>query len=65
VFGRLGSRPFTLPEMQKLYLDAAGHLQTVSNAAGAGDYLPATRAAAPPRIGPVFRQPGAASGTTE
>jgi hypothetical protein len=24
VFGRIGSRPFTLPEMQQLYLDAKG-----------------------------------------
>ena len=25
VFGRLGSRPFNLKEMQQLYLDAAGN----------------------------------------
>jgi hypothetical protein len=31
VFGRIGSRPFTLPEMQKLYLDANGQPWTVSD----------------------------------
>lgn len=31
VFGRLGSRPFTLSEMQKLYLDLGGRVWRVSN----------------------------------
>jgi hypothetical protein len=31
VFGRIGSRPFTLPEMQKLYLDKAGKPWTVTD----------------------------------
>ncbi|HVT35135.1 MAG TPA: hypothetical protein VHE37_06115, partial [Nevskiaceae bacterium] len=31
VFGRIGSRPFTLPEMQKLYLDAGSAPWFVSN----------------------------------
>ncbi len=33
VFGRLGSRPFTLDEMQRLYLDPAGDLWTVTDEA--------------------------------
>jgi hypothetical protein len=40
IFGRLGSRPFTLPEMQKLYLDK-GRLWTVDNHGKPGDFLPA------------------------
>lgn len=31
VFGRIGSRPFTLQEMKKLYLNSNGRLYTVSN----------------------------------
>ena len=31
VFGRIGSRPFTLPEMQKLYLDKSGQPWTVTD----------------------------------
>jgi hypothetical protein len=31
VFGRIGSRPFTLPEMQKLYLNDAGEPWTVND----------------------------------
>jgi hypothetical protein len=31
VFGRIGSRPFTLPEMQQLYLDRNGRPWTVSD----------------------------------
>ena len=31
VFGRIGSRPFTLPEMQRLYLDRNGRPWTVSD----------------------------------
>jgi hypothetical protein len=58
VFGRIGSRPFTLPEMQKLYLDQSGQLQTVNNTAAPGDFVPGHTAptAGPP--GPLFRQPG-------
>ncbi|NDC39078.1 MAG: hypothetical protein EBZ48_13695, partial [Proteobacteria bacterium] len=36
IFGRLGSRPFNLAEMQKLYLNPAGNLYTVSNKLEAG-----------------------------
>jgi len=59
VFGRLGSRPFNLGEMEKLYLDSGGHLQAVSNAGSLGDYEPGkvARAAAAPS-GALFRQPG-------
>ena len=31
IFGRIGSRPFTLPEMQKLYLDPSGQPWTVTD----------------------------------
>ena len=31
VFGRIGSRPFTLPEQQELYLDKDGKPWYVSN----------------------------------
>ena len=31
VFGRIGSRPFTLPEMQRMYLDKSGQPWTVSD----------------------------------
>jgi hypothetical protein len=40
IFGRLGSRPFTLPEMQKLYLDK-NRLWTVDNRGKPADFLPA------------------------
>jgi hypothetical protein len=36
VFGRIGSRPFTLPEMQKLYLDDAGAVFGVTDEIRAG-----------------------------
>jgi hypothetical protein len=64
VFGRLGSRPFTLPEMQKLYLDDGGLLHTVTNSAVAG-FLPAASGPAAKRPGPIFRRPGAAPPGTE
>jgi hypothetical protein len=35
VFGRLGSRPFTLEEMQRLYLDAGGEVWKVRDSAPA------------------------------
>jgi hypothetical protein len=61
IFGRIGSRPFTLAEMQKLYLDRSGRLQTVSNTGTPSDYVPVSAsrgavAARPPT--PIFRQPG-------
>ena len=31
VFGRIGSRPFTLEEMKELYLNDSGELYTVEN----------------------------------
>ncbi|MCB0310762.1 MAG: hypothetical protein KDD42_05990, partial [Bdellovibrionales bacterium] len=37
IFGRIGSRPFNLPEMQKMYLNPSGELYTVS------DYEPPKR----------------------
>ena len=40
VFGRIGSRPFNLAEMQKLYLDSNGKPWTVSNTADPLLYLP-------------------------
>jgi hypothetical protein len=61
IFGRIGSRPFTLAEMQKLYLDRSGRLQTVSNSGSPSDYLPVATGrglAAVRRNTPIFRQPG-------
>ena len=58
VFGRIGSRPFTLPEMQKLYLDAAGRPWTVTDRVQPDRFVPAP---APPPArspGPVVRRPG-------
>jgi hypothetical protein len=37
VFGRIGSRPFNLEEMRKLYLDKAGKPWFVSDAPGVPD----------------------------
>ncbi|MCK6449770.1 MAG: hypothetical protein L6R19_02740 [Alphaproteobacteria bacterium] len=47
-FGRLGSRPLTLREMKKLYLDAAGQLYTVRDPVQKQDFLPAPRLPRPP-----------------
>jgi hypothetical protein len=57
IFGRIGSRPFTLPEMQKLYLGRTGFLWTVDNTGRPGDFLPASSG---PRnsAGPLFQKPG-------
>jgi hypothetical protein len=57
VFGRIGSRPFSLLEMQRLYMDKAGNLQTVSNTANPGDFVPGVEKSRRD-VGPLFRQPG-------
>jgi len=54
---RLGSRPFTLPEMRKLYEDDVGKLHTVGNQ-GKKAGLPAGQIRTPTVAGPVFRKPG-------
>jgi len=59
VFGRLGSRPFTLPEMQKLYLDAAGRPWTVTDQLQPDRFVPAAAAPVARSPGPVVRRPGA------
>ena len=41
VFGRLGSRPFTMAEQRKLYLDAKGDPWTVSDTPREGDFVAA------------------------
>jgi hypothetical protein len=43
VFGRIGSRPFTLPEMQKLYLGPDGKPFTVTDKVQQQDFVPAGR----------------------
>ncbi|MBI1778212.1 MAG: hypothetical protein HYR63_22985 [Proteobacteria bacterium] len=70
VFGRLGSRPFTLGEQQRFYLDAAGKLWTVTDDVDAAKFRPlpgavaapsrttAPPSAAPTSPGPIFRKPG-------
>jgi hypothetical protein len=57
IFGRLGSRPFNLAEMQKLYLDRKGLLWTVDDAGRAADFLPATTAMRR-GSGELFQKPG-------
>ncbi len=52
-FGRLGSRPLSLKEMQKLYLDSAGKLYTVKDKVQKQEFLPAPTA-------PPVRRPSAA-----
>jgi hypothetical protein len=58
VFGRIGSRPFTLPEMQRLYLDQAGRLQTVNNSGAVRDFVPGHAVQGGSAAGAVFRRPG-------
>jgi hypothetical protein len=41
IFGRIGSRPFTLPEMQQLYLGADGKPFTVTDKVQQQDFVPA------------------------
>src|SRR5579884_623925 len=43
IFGRIGSRPFTLAEMQKLYMGADGRLFTVTDSVKKEDFVPAPR----------------------
>jgi formate-dependent nitrite reductase cytochrome c552 subunit len=43
VFGRLGSRPFNLREMRKLFLDPAGQLYTVKDPVQKQDFVPSPR----------------------
>src|SRR6185312_12475124 len=66
IFGRLGSRPFTLPEMQKLYLDDKGNPWYVHDDVRPGEgptvarsrpTRPAVRRA-PPSRSPILRRPG-------
>jgi hypothetical protein len=59
IFGRIGSRPFTLPEMQKLYLDK-GRLWAVDNAGKPGDFVPARSDHRTMGSGEVFQRPGGA-----
>ena len=40
VFGRLGSRPFTRPEMEKLFLNSLGQPFKVSDEADMADWRP-------------------------
>jgi hypothetical protein len=56
IFGRIGSRPFTLPEMQKLFLDK-GKLWTVDNLGKQGDFRPA-KSNIPTGSGALFQKPG-------
>ncbi|MFZ2003573.1 MAG: hypothetical protein WAV02_00685, partial [Stellaceae bacterium] len=41
VFGRIGARPFTLPEMQQLYLGRDGKPFTVTDKVQQQDFVPA------------------------
>jgi len=44
IFGRIGSRPFTRKEMEKLYLKPDGQVWTVTDQSASGDFVPAKRA---------------------
>jgi hypothetical protein len=57
VFGRVGSRPFNLAEMQRLYLDGEGRLRTVSNELDLRAFAPVARGVVPVE-GALFRKPG-------
>ena len=41
VFGRIGSRPFTLEEQRRLYIDRDGKPYAVSPTGRPGDFVPA------------------------
>jgi LVIVD repeat len=56
IFGRLGSRPFNLPEMQTLYLNK-GRLWTVDNRGKQSDFLPAM-SERPTGSSAIFQRPG-------
>jgi hypothetical protein len=43
VFGRIGSRPFTLPEMQRLYLRPDNSVWRVTDEVQRQDFVPASR----------------------
>jgi len=58
IFGRLGSRPFTLPEMQQLYLTPAGKLWTVSDKVLMKDFKPAANTNNANHDQPLVRKPG-------
>ena len=47
VFGRMGSRPFTRPEMEKFFLDAKGQVYRVTDQPTLDDMIPQKKAAPP------------------
>jgi hypothetical protein len=49
VFGRLGSRPFTLEEMRRLYLDTQGNPWFVSDEGSPSDFMPGGGSRSAPR----------------
>ncbi len=49
VFGRIGSRPFTLPEMKKLYMEN-GKVWSVTNELRKQDFLPGSGKTAPAKM---------------
>ena len=56
IFGRLGSRPFNLSEMQKLYMDK-GKVWAVDNIGKSSDFMPA-KSNVPMGSGAIFQRPG-------
>ena len=58
VFGRLGSRPFTLPEMQKMYLTPSGSLWTVTDEVRKQDFKPAAPGKTSNAADTLMRKPG-------
>ena len=47
VFGRMGSRPFTRPEMEKFFLDAKGQVYRVTDQPALDDMIPQKRTPPP------------------
>lgn len=58
VFGRLGSRPFTLPEMQKMYLTPGGKLWSVTDEIRKQDFKSAAPAKSSAADQNLVRKPG-------
>jgi hypothetical protein len=62
VFGRIGSRPFTLDEMKQLYMGPDGRPYSVTDTVQQQDFVPGRHlSAAPPPVFPALpgREPGA------
>ena len=57
IFGRIGSRPFTLDEMKQFYMGPDGRPYTVTDVVQQQDFVPAAHRARPPAA-PAMPAPG-------